>query len=79
MTDVREIKGLGAWYDEARKGGYQPWFHTRVAVAIARELLPDSEPTMVITYSDGQTLIVMGGGPSSGAMAGQATSIARLH
>ncbi len=78
VTGVREIKGLGAWYDEARKGGYKPWFHTRVAVAVARELLPDSEPTMVITYSDGRTEIVMGGGPTSGAMAGQAATLAGI-
>ena len=78
VTSARPLRGLGAWYDDARQRGYQPWRHTRVAISIARTLLPDSEPSMVITYSDGQTLIVMGGGPSSGALAGQAASITGL-
>jgi len=54
---------------------YKPTFFTRVAVNVARGAFVDSEPTKIVTYSDGTVYIHLGGGPSSGALAGQASAI----
>lgn len=71
-----ELKGLGARYDEAvASRQYKPGFFTRVAVSVARGVFVDSEPTKIVTYSDGTVYIQLGGGPSSGVIAGQASAI----
>jgi hypothetical protein len=76
VTGVKVRKGLGAKYDEAvASGQYEPGFFARVAVAVVRVMFPDSQPTTIITYSDGTTEILLGGGPSSGALGGQAAAI----
>jgi hypothetical protein len=75
IKEIRKVQGLGAWYDEARAKGYKPWLTTRIAVSLVRALLPDSEPTTIITYTDGTVEVVMGGGPTSGDLALQAASL----
>ena len=71
-----ELKGLGGRYDEAvASGQYKPGFFTRVAVNVARGVFVGSEPTKIVTYSDGTIYIQLGGGPSAGAMAGQAGTV----
>ena len=76
VVSVRELKGLGGRYDEAvASGQYKPTFFTRVAVNVARGMFVESEPTKIVTYSDGTIYIQLGGGPSAGAMAGQASAI----
>ena len=76
VVSVRELKGLGGRYDEAvASGQYKPTYFTRVAVNVARGMFVDSEPTKIVTYSDGTIYIQLGGGPSAGAMAGQAGTV----
>jgi len=71
--------GIGAWYDEAiASGQYDPGFLARTAVAIVRPLFPDSDPTKIITYDDGTVEIILGGGPTSGAIGAQAAELAGL-
>jgi hypothetical protein len=74
-----ELKGLGGRYDEAvASGQYKPGFFTRVAVSVARGMFVDSEPTRIVTYSDSTIYIQLGGGPTTGAMAGQAGSVTSI-
>ena len=74
---VEKVQGIGSWYDEAvATGQYDPNYLTRVALGTVRVLIPDSEPTTIITYADGTREFILGGGPSSGAMGSQAAALA---
>jgi hypothetical protein len=76
IASIEERKGIGAWYDEAvATGQHDPGFFERVAVSIVRSFFPDSEPTRVITRTDGKVEITISAGPTSGALAQQALAI----
>ena len=70
-----ESTGPGMWetYDQEIKqtGRDVGWFEWAGA-NVGKALLPDSEPSTIIHYSDGSRTIELGGGPSQAAMITQA-------
>jgi RHS repeat-associated protein len=76
---VRTYQVRSMWddYDESvALGIHKPsWFERYVTAPIAKTLLPPSDPDTVTVYADGTRRINLGGGPSSGAMLGQAAMI----
>jgi hypothetical protein len=73
IVEIKVLSGIWGHYDELiTSGRYEPSTLTRAFVSFARQILPSSEPTTRITFDDGTVLILLGGGPDSGALAGQA-------
>jgi hypothetical protein len=73
VVEIKVLQGIWGHYDElVRSGQYEPSTLTRAFLSFARQLFPASEPTTRITFDDGTVLILLGGGPDSGALAGQA-------
>jgi hypothetical protein len=76
IVEIKQVKGIWSHYDELLAAGrYDPHWLQRAFFGFAREILPESEPSTRITFDDGTVLILLGGGPDSGALAGQAAFI----
>jgi len=73
IVSIQKI-GWRMWeqYDRDTAKNNRPDLIGRLFVLGIRALTPDSEQSTLITYSDGTKLFILGGGPSSGDMLGQA-------
>lgn len=74
IVEIKQIKGFWGHYDElVASGKYDPGSLERAFYGLVRTVLPSSEPITRITFDDGTVLILLGGGPDTGALADQAT------
>ncbi|MEX0676875.1 MAG: HNH/ENDO VII family nuclease [Pirellulales bacterium] len=76
IVEIKQIKGFWGHYDElVASGKYDPGSLERAFYGFLRTIFPSSEPSTRITFDDGTVLILLGGGPDSGALADQAAVI----
>jgi hypothetical protein len=75
VVSQRQFKSIWHLYDEMVAQGYQPSILESAGVGVLRTLLPPSAPSTETVYSDGTTRLDLGGGPSSGDLAGQASML----
>jgi RHS repeat-associated protein len=79
ITSVEARKGMWSTYDEdLRITNRQPGLWERIGVSLARSLMPEGEPDVVVGFSDGTSLVHIGAGPSTGQLAGQALTLTGL-
>jgi hypothetical protein len=80
VVKIERLKGFWDDYRELVASGHyeQGWWES-ISYGFASAILPSSEPSTKITFDDGTVLIVLGGGPDSGALAGQATVILGVY
>ena len=74
LHDMQEVGAQNAAAARAN-GTFSGWLtsvHTTASLAVAGAIAPESDPNIVLTFEDGETLTLLGGGPSSAAMLGQA-------
>jgi hypothetical protein len=77
LTRIETVKGFWSKYDDdLQYTGRQPGLWERIGVGLGRTLLPSGDPDFVLHFSDRSTLVILGGGPSTGQLAGQATALA---
>jgi hypothetical protein len=83
VVKIERLKGFWDDYRELVASGHyeQGWWEwwQSVGVRFTSALLPSSEPSIKITFDDGTVLIVLGGGPESGALGAQATFFIGVH
>ncbi len=74
VVKIERLKGFWDDYKELLASGqYEQGRWESISYGFTSALLPSSEPSIKITFDDGTILIVLGGGPESGALGGQAT------
>ncbi|MHB1037230.1 MAG: RHS repeat-associated core domain-containing protein [Pirellulales bacterium] len=77
IVRIYRIESIWDSYDrQVAAGTLKPgWFTRCVSAPVAKVFLPRSEPDIVMVLEDGTKVIILGGGPSSGALWGQAMAL----
>ena len=75
VKSVQQIPTMFTEFDASVARGEQPWY-ARLAVGIAQNTLAAaSEPDVLVTYSDGSQVRMLGGGPSTAGLLQQYSSM----
>jgi len=77
VARIYKIESMWDDYDrDVARGIQKPnWIVRWISVPFAKIFLPRSEPDIVLVFEDGSKYIILGGGPSSGALWGQALAL----